>query len=218
MGRMTWFGVLALFLTGCVSESQERMQAHNENGLRLFQQGKYNDVRQSFESALDLKKDDAGLLYNVGECYDRLGDGANAERYYNECLQRSPNHGPCRHALTVLLVREGRGQDAVNMVQAWLVHEPQLPDALVEDAWLWRQSGNLPNAKTRVEEALEKEPRNNRALIELAQIYETMHRPERALDLYQRCLEQNPRQPEVAARVQILLTQLKPEERRVKPD
>ena len=43
-----------------------------------------------------MKPDDPTLLYDLGECYDRLGDTAKAERFYSQCLLHSPNHADCR--------------------------------------------------------------------------------------------------------------------------
>src|SRR5437870_2325452 len=104
---------LMLCLAGCVQPAQERFRDYNEDGVSLFERGDYSAARDSFLAAQGLQPEDAALYYNLGQCCDHLGDAAQAERYYNECLQRTPNHADCRHAFDSLLVRTGRRDEAV---------------------------------------------------------------------------------------------------------
>ena len=204
------FWILATLLAGsvgCISESLQKVRFYNEDGLHLFQQGDYTSARDNFLAAIALTPEDAALYYNVGECYDRLGDNARAERYYNDCLSRDINHAECRHALASLLVREGHRDDAVRMVQAWLAREPKRAAAYAEDGWLWYQAGDLPRAQGRLEQALELDPHDTHTLIELARVYEAMKRPDRAVALYERVLERNPKQVEVTERLKALRSQ-----------
>jgi tetratricopeptide (TPR) repeat protein len=196
---------MVLGLAGCSTALEERFLDYNADGVQLFQQGNFGDARESFQAALALKPEDPAVLYNLGECYARLGDGPKAERLYQDCLQRAPNHVPCRHALAVLLVQQKRTAEAGKMIDDWLAHEPKLAAAYAEDGWFWRQAGDLPRAQARLQQALEFNPHDNRALTELAQIYETMQRPERALALYERALEQTPNQPDLINRINVLL-------------
>jgi tetratricopeptide (TPR) repeat protein len=211
-----WIAGLALCVTGCESTVQERVRDYHNDGLRRREQGDYAGARQSFQAALELKGDDAGLLYDVAECSDRLGDVPGAERFYLACLRRDPNHPACRHALCSLLVRSNRRDEAVHMVEDWLTREPKLAEPYAEDGWLWHQAGDLPRAQARLEQALGMEPHNVRALDELARVYEEMYRFDRALVLYERSLRQDPQQPDVARRVGELraggITRPKPEE------
>jgi Tfp pilus assembly protein PilF len=207
-----WRAVISLFvavlgvaLGGCVSTEQERAQDYNEDGVYLYRRGDYMGARESFKAALALQPEDAGLLFNVGECYDRLGKTAKAEQYYNECLKRSPNHASCRHALTALLVGAGRRPEAERMVADWMAREPKLAMPYAEDGWLQHEAGNLPQAQARLQQALEFDPHDNRTLTELALVYEEMNRPDRALVLYERALERDPHQPELTERVNFLL-------------
>jgi Tfp pilus assembly protein PilF len=207
MGR-GWLAAVAgcLCLAGCISPRDERVQEYNADGLWLFQQGQYANAAESFQAALALKPNDAALAYNLGECEHRRGAFSLAERYYNQCLQADPKHTPCRFALASLLVQTGRPADASRMAQDWLAREPKSADAYALDGWFSHQAGDLPRAQARLQQALELEPHNQRALVELALVYEAMQRPERARTLYERVLEDNPEQQAVKQRHQFLLT------------
>lgn len=204
-GWVYYAGLLAFGLAGCVAAEQELAQDYNNGGVSLYQDADYAGARESFKAALALRPEDPELCFNLGASYDRLGNLAKAEEFYGRCLARSPNHAECRHALTVLLVRAGRRQDAVRMVADWMAREPKLPGPYVEDAWLWRQAGDLPRAQARLHQAMEVDPHDMPALVLLGQVYEDLSRPDRALVLYERVLDRDPRQPALVSRVNCLL-------------
>ncbi|HEV3262517.1 MAG TPA: tetratricopeptide repeat protein [Gemmataceae bacterium] len=201
MRRAAWFAGLVFCLGGCASTADERAQVYTQDGVYLFQAGKYAPARESFQAALALTPQDPALLYNLGQCHDRLGDAAQAERLYQECLQRAPGHGPCHHALAVLLVQQGRKPEATQLIAGWMAREPKRATPYAEDGWLCHQAGDLPRAQARLQHALELDPRDTRALTELALLYEGMHRPDRAIVLYERALEADPHQPDIAQRL-----------------
>jgi len=78
---MRWAGCalgLAVCLGGCVSPADDRARQYNEDGLALFERGDYNRARDNFQAALAVHPADPGLLYNLGQCYDRQGDATRA--------------------------------------------------------------------------------------------------------------------------------------------
>jgi Tfp pilus assembly protein PilF len=208
-GMAAWLGTVLLGagLGGCLTATQERVRDFTEDGVYLYQRGDYLHARQSFDAALRLQEKDPALLYNIGCCYDRVGAAAKAEEYYKLCLVESPNHPECRHAMTLLLMRERRRQEADDLIDDWLAREPKLSAAYVEDAWRRRQDGDPLQAQGRLQQALDLDPHNARAMVELALVYELMDYKERALVLYEQALRLDPRQPEVAQRLELLRTQ-----------
>jgi Flp pilus assembly protein TadD len=199
-----WVVWLCLGVGGCADTMQQRVREFNEDGVDLFRKGDYPHARESFQAALILKPHDANLLYNLGQCYERLGQPEKAEQSYRDCLVVQTNHVECRHALAVVLCQHSKEPDASRMIEDWLAHEPRRADAYVEHGWYFRQRGDLDRARSRYQTALEIDPDNVRALNELAQLYETMSRPERAVALYERSLNLQPDQPEVRHRLETL--------------
>src|SRR5271165_6973788 len=97
---------------GCVTTSDQRVKAFNDDGMQMFARGDYAAARESFEAALTLTPQDGNLLYNLGQCSDRLGDWRKAEQYYTTCLQVAPTNGDARAAQVSLFYRTGRTQEA----------------------------------------------------------------------------------------------------------
>lgn len=192
---------------GCGTADLERVRYFNDDGVYLFERGDYRTAQDSFEAALALQPGDAHLLYNLGQCCHRQNRMSQAETHYRQCLQVSPNHADCRHALVVLLLWDGRRREAEEMIDDWLRREPQRADPYVEDAWRLRQNGQLEQAKGRLQQALALDPRHVRALTELGILYEVERHPDRALVLYERALQVSPERPELVARVNHLRSQ-----------
>ncbi len=186
---------------------QEHVHEYNEDGVYLFQHGRYDYARDSFQAALALQPENPDLMYNVGQCYDRMGQAARAEYYYNQCLQRNAHHPECRHALAMLLVHTGRREEAVRMVQDWLRQFPKEAAAFAEDGWLHQQEHEPVVALMRFQQALDLNPHDVRALTEMGRVYEELHYPERALVLYELALLVKPQQPDVAERARLLRKQ-----------
>jgi Flp pilus assembly protein TadD len=207
MFRIGVVAVLALVVGACETTTSERLREYNEDGVRLFQRGAYSDASQSFQAALALQPDDPDLLYNLGQCYDRLGNVDKARNYYETCIQRAPGHADARHALTVLLWNNNQQAVAAANVEAWLAREPQRAAAYAEQAYLFRRTGDLPRAQSRLQQALSLDINDVRSLTEMAIVYEALNRPDRALHLYERSLEISPNQPDVIKRVSLLKDQ-----------
>lgn len=196
--------LFCLLLAGCPSPINHRVREFNEDGVQLFAKGDYRDAVESFDCALTLTPNDPGLLYNMGQCYDRLGDHNRAEQYYTQALQHAPKHVESRHAYAAMLYRLGRAPEANRMIEDWLAGEPNLADAHALDGWRLRQQRAYPEAQDRLQQALARDPGNRLALTELAILYEQTNMPDRALVLYERVLSRHPGQSEVETRVRDL--------------
>jgi Tfp pilus assembly protein PilF len=196
--------VVLLAAAACVEAQPERVRHHVEDGYHLYNRGSYADAADCFKAALALKPGDADLLYNLGQCQDRLGQRSQAEALYKQCVDRVPDHAEARHAWLELLIQTGREAEGRQMVADWMRARPNKGGAYVEDAWLRARDGDLDSARRRYQQALNFDPNNDRALTGLAAIYEKLGRPERALALYERAVEAKPDQPEVEARVKEL--------------
>jgi len=210
MKRLFLAGCLLLPAGGCMlpSPMEERVREYNADGLYLYNKGDFRDARDEFAAALEMAPEDVSLRYNLAQSCEALGDLAKAEKLYNECLTHDFNNADCRQALCVLLVRQGRRAEAARMVEAWLMREPKRADAYALDGWLWHQAGDLPRAQARLQQALQFDANNTRALTELALLYEEMRRPDRALVLYEHSLDVQAEQPGVVDRVNRLKAQL----------
>jgi Flp pilus assembly protein TadD len=200
-------GLAVVFLAGCVAPMDDRARLFNEDGVQLFAKGDYSAALDSFDLALTFRPQDATLLFNMAECYDRLGDSGAAEKFYGACLLQAPKHADARLALVRLLYRTGRQPQADQLIDTWQRQDPQSADSYVLDGWKLMQARNYPWAEGRLQQALDLDPHNRRALAEFGHLCELMGMPQRAYVLYERIVQREPAQAEIAQRLERLKVQ-----------
>lgn len=195
-------------LPGC---RNVQSSALNVEGVRLYQQGNYQQATDRFQQAIALDPASAGGYYNLagslhktGTLYNRPDDLRQAEVLYNQCLERDPNHVDCYRGLAVLLSETGRQQEAFRLLENWQNANQSLPDPKIELARLHEELGQLEQARARLVEALASDPHNARALTALGRLRDQAGDHAQALANYQRSLELNRFQPQVASRVATL--------------
>jgi Flp pilus assembly protein TadD len=191
--------------TGC---SNIASQAANVEGVRLYQQGNYQQASDRFQQAIaqDPTSPDgyynlAASLHKAGALYSRPNDLRQAENLYNQCLERDPTHAECYRGLAVLLNETGRQPEAFTLLNNWASASPKSADPKVELARLLEEVGQTDQAKAQLVEALTVDPHNARALTALGRLRDQSGDHAQALANYQRSLSLNRFQPEVAARV-----------------
>jgi Tfp pilus assembly protein PilF len=205
MWRVVSLTLFAVAVVGCLSDTAREAQIHNEEGIYLFRQASYLHAVQCFQAALSLHPNDPDLLFKIAQCHDRLNQPEKAEHWYHRCLREAPNHDPCRHALAALLVRTGRRPEAEQMAEDWLRSQPERAGPYALDGMLRAQAGDLLKARTRLQQALERDPHHYHALTELARLYEQQFaRPDRALALYELAYQHHPEYPELRERIRAL--------------
>jgi len=201
-------GLILLAAGGCSSITAN---GKNSEGVRLFNQARYAESLQRFQSAAYRNPDNADAYYNMGATCHRLGtisqdpaQLAQAETYYNQCLDKNESHTECYRGLTVLLVQQDRSEEAFRLLEGWVDRQPELADAKIELARLYDEFGEPETAKDRLLEALAVDHRNPRALAALGSIREQSGEYAQALSNYRQSLAYNPFQQGVAARVTTL--------------
>jgi tetratricopeptide (TPR) repeat protein len=198
---------LSTLCAGCTWMSS----GQNSEGVKLFQQGYYDAAAQRFRQAMQTEPTNPDSYYNLAAYYHRQGkldnrpvDLAQAESYYRQCLDHDPNHVDCRRGLAVLMVEQGRAQEAFGMLEDWATENPSSPAPKIEVARLFEEFGDKNAAKEHLTAALAVSPNDPRALAALGKLREDTGDFSQALANYQRSLAVNRFQPELAQRVNAL--------------
>ncbi len=205
--------VLPLAASGCGLASS----GLNAEGTRYFQQGHHAAAIRRFEQAIATNPQDANGYYNLGATYHQLaksgGDASywnQAEIYYNQCLERNPDHTACYRGLSVLLVEQHKEEKAFKLLEGWRDRSPFSPDPKIELARLYRESGNSAEEEQQLLEAIAADPGNARALAALGTLREEQGDYAQALKNYQLALQRNSAQPQLRARVAALSSSVQP--------
>jgi Flp pilus assembly protein TadD len=207
-GRTIAALLMLLCIAGSSGCSNIQSQTANIEGVKLYQQGNYQQATDRFQKAIaENPKSPEGYynlaasLHKTGTLYNRPSDLQQAENLYNQCLERDPSHTDCYRGLAVLLNETGRQPEAFRLLNHWSSASPKSPDPKIELARLLEEVGQPEQAKAQLVDALTIDPHNARALTALGRLRDQSGDHMQALANYQRSLALNRFQPEVAARV-----------------
>lgn len=199
--------LLALLFPGCRWNST----GQNTLGVRLYQQGRYNEALQQFQIAQQSDPSNPDAYYNLAATYHRLGvDSKDAnlieqsESLYNQCLDLYPNHVDCHRGLAVLLVESGRRDKGLLLLTRWAKDNPGLSDARVELARLHQELGDTKLAEQYLDEALAINPNDYRAWTARGQMREAAGDLGQAMQNYQHSLAINGLQGDLIQRTAAL--------------
>ena len=201
---LTWLGVLILLAAGCRVTSM----GQNTLGVRLYQQGRYAEALQQFQTAQVSDPSNPDTYYNLGSTYHKLGIAkkdneliTQAESLYNQCLDLQPNHVDCHRGLAVLLADTSRPELAMKLLKNWAAKNPQLADPRIELSRLHQEFGQTKVAEQYLDEALAINPNDHRAWTARGQMREASGDLNQALLNYNQSLAINNLQPELYQRV-----------------
>ncbi len=186
----------------------------NTLGVRLYQQGRYSEALQQFQTAQKSDPTNPDTFYNLGATYHKLGVAQKdnklieqAESLYNQCLDLQPNHVDCHRGLAVLLAESGRPDRAMALLKNWAATNPQMADPRIELSRLNQEFGQTKLAEQYLDEALALNPNDYRAWTARGQMREAsgnLDDQKQALQNYQQSLAINSLQPELYQRVAAL--------------
>ncbi len=200
------FGLLLCVL--CASGCRVTSMGQNTLGVRLYQQGRYSEALQQFQTAQVSDPSNPDTYYNLGSTYHKLGIAQKdaklieqAESLYNQCLDLQPNHVDCHRGLAVLLAESNRPDRAMALLKNWATKNPQLADARIELSRLHQEFGQTKVAEQYLDEALAINPNDHRAWTARGQMREASGDLNQALQNYQQSLAINSLQPDLYQRV-----------------
>jgi tetratricopeptide (TPR) repeat protein len=197
---------------GCSSLSS---QTKNAEGVKLYNQARYNEALLAFQRAANFNPDDADSYYNLGATHHRIASinqqsdqFSQAERYYRLCLDRNPNHASCYRGLSVLLMETQRPEAAYELLAGWSQRNPLAAEPKIELARLYEEAGRDQEAIGQLVEVIAMDEANDRALRALGHIREKTGELHQALANYRSSLHHNRFQDELADRIAMLESSL----------
>lgn len=196
-----------------ISASGCRVTSMGQNtlGVRLYQQGRYAEALQQFQTAQVSDPSNPDSYYNLASTYHKLGIAkkdneliTQAESLYNQCLDLQPNHVDCHRGLAVLLAESKRPDLAMKLLKKWAASNPQLADPRIELSRLHQEFGETKVAEQYLDEALAINPNDHRAWTARGQMREASGDLNQALHNYNQSIAINSMQPELYQRVAAL--------------
>ncbi|MGV8119492.1 MAG: protein kinase [Candidatus Xenobiia bacterium LiM19] len=106
-------------LVGDYISMKEKREAevHFAGATSFMMQGKYREALEQYSKALDLKKDDPVILYQMGIAYRRVGEYGQAKKSLIKALTHNPAIVDARRELSVVELIDGNFDNAYIQLQ-----------------------------------------------------------------------------------------------------
>jgi len=161
-------------------------------GTALQRQGRRNDALLTFDKAVQLKPDDAGLWRNLGSALADAGRLSEAALSFQHALKRDPCLWDAAFQAGFLLHHEGRSEEALGLFK---LHEKMPPEsnlALQMRALAMYIEGRFEQGLADITRAWERDPANAGLCNQLGVFLQRLHREAEALPWFDRALALQP--------------------------
>jgi tetratricopeptide (TPR) repeat protein len=181
---------------------------HNNCGRLAYESGQIANAVNEFQTALTFNPRNADAYYNLGTSYYQLGKQNQnsqwvnqAEQLFRQAISLNGRHVEAHRSLACLLIETNREKHAFDLVNSWRERNPLSPEPLIETARLYQEYGDHRRSVDFLADALKLDSQNVRALKAMGHVREAQGQLNLALDNYQRALDLDPSQVDIAARV-----------------
>jgi tetratricopeptide (TPR) repeat protein len=192
----------------------------NAEGVRFYEQGRYDQAALTFQEAAAMEPGDEEAKYNLATTYHKLSnihesDAEQAIEYrqaaidgYLACLAQDSNNAYARRGITVLMLEEGRIDEAERQLLDWSTAEPYSPEPEIQLARLYFETERYEQAMEQLVRANAIDNQNPRVYAAMGQIYELEGNSLQALYNYRRSLERKSQQPDLITRIRAIEAEL----------
>jgi tetratricopeptide (TPR) repeat protein len=167
-------------------------EAWNNLGMIAAQQGRTDEAIPNFQESLRQRPDYAIALVNLGNVYRRQGNFAEAEKLLKHALQLEPENPEVHYNLGMLYARQEQLQTASEYLQRAIILRPDYPDALNNLGVFFVREERYPEAEEKFATCIRIAPNFDQAYLNLARLYVMLKEKEKARDVLQALLQQQP--------------------------
>ena len=154
--------------------------AHYNRGVLAMKARKWTAAADQFRKGLELDPESAQLRHALGLALYWFGDGAGAEKQFNEVLRHAPDHVDTHVSLGILFAQRHSYRDALVHFAAASKYDPGRADAQVGQAEMLRNLGDLAASLPHWRRVRELDPTDARAWVEGAKTLVALERYEEA--------------------------------------
>ena len=184
-------------------EEQAQARQWTRGGLDAFEKGRYDDACSCFSQAVKYSPKDPQIQAHLAQACAQRGDIASAISHLEQAVAKSELQGgdpSANVALGELYLANGQWLPAVRQADLALKRNRKLAEAWALKGKTEYAKGNLSAALAHFHRAIGYRPKMPDVQIQIAETYQKMNQPMRALSTVEQLLSQYPpdRQPEKA--------------------
>jgi Flp pilus assembly protein TadD/peroxiredoxin len=167
-------------------------EAWNNLGMLAAQQGRGNQAIDNFKRSLSLRPNYAVALVNLGNVYRRQRSFDEAQKALSQALDIEPNDPDANYSLGMLYAQQEQIPHAEQYLQKAADLRPGYPDALNNLGVLFVREQRYPEAELKFKNCIQAAPKFDQAYLNLARLYVILNDKERAKEVLQALLREQP--------------------------
>jgi type IV pilus assembly protein PilF len=187
-----------VLLSGCASstdnktdsppQNPEMLQRHLDLGIGYLRQGDYQRAKEKLNKALEIDPKNGVVHATFGVLFQLEGENDLAEKYFKNAVRYDPDSAQARNSYGAFLFADKRYKEAVEQLEIasenrFYVNRPTVFENL---GVAYTRLGDLESADYAFTRAVQLNPEQARALVELAQIRFEQRKYTEARQLYTR--------------------------------
>jgi tetratricopeptide (TPR) repeat protein len=145
-----------------------------------------------FKKIIDNNPEHEQALNDIAYCYDRLGDSQTAIQYYNDCIAVNPFSDAAWYNLGNVHNSHERYEEALQAFDFAIAVNPQNSSALYNRAATLIELERFSDAIESFKEYMQFDINNAQALCAIAECYENINAPAKALKYYMSAIKIDP--------------------------
>lgn len=165
------------------------LAARNNLALLFESSGEPEMAIDELNAALRHHPDQVDILVNRGAIQGTLKRYAEAEADLRRAIRLSPGHGGAHFNLGLVLWKKGLPDEASDEFRRAVEADRQNPLAWYYLGDARNQAGDLAGAQLALEQAIQLDPEFSKAYHLLGRVFDRMHRPSEAIEMYRRARE-----------------------------
>jgi len=167
-------------------------EAWNNLGMIAAQENQADEAIRNFQQSLLLRPDYAIALLNLGNVYRRQGNFAEGEKLLKRALEIEPENPEVHYSLGMLYARQEQLSLASQYLQTAVDLRPDYPDALNNLGVFFVREERYPEAEGKFKACIRVAPNFDQAYLNLARLYVLLKEKEKAREVLQALLQQQP--------------------------
>ena len=172
-------------------------RVHNRMGTELLKAGKPAEALAQFQQAIEADPTHAGAHNNLGVAYERLGRG-EAQAQFERAIQLDPDFTHAHFNLARILMKKGRGAEAVVELERTIQIDPNHVGALNMLGTALGRQMKFAEAASHLERAVRLDPNHAEARSNLGAAYAGQGRLQEAVEQLEAAVRLDPNDPAAA--------------------
>jgi tetratricopeptide (TPR) repeat protein len=180
------------YLDQAVKLRPDYAEAWNNLGMIAAKNGQEEEAIRDFQRSLTIRPTYETALVNLGNLLRRKGSLGDAKELLERAVQVSPDDPEASYSLGMLYAKQNQFQPAADYLGKALALRPDYVDALNNLGVLFARQEKYAEAQQEFENCIRIAPNFDQAYINLARVYVVLNEKEKAREILQALLRQQP--------------------------